>query len=101
MLVIQIPGNSLDRLPEAERAVGDRKLGRRGHRTGTGPMPVMISRSGRCPWRAPSAGAIIGELVGMAARQGRNLGLDSLPPGLDGLHLCKRPVRLLIITVLL
>ena len=23
----------------------------RGHRTATGPMPVMISRSGRCPWR--------------------------------------------------
>jgi putative transposase len=23
----------------------------RGARTGTGPMPVMISRSGRCPWR--------------------------------------------------
>ena len=23
----------------------------RGQRTATGPMPVMISRSGRCPWR--------------------------------------------------
>src|SRR3984893_5737088 len=23
----------------------------RGHRTATAPMPVMISRSGRCPWR--------------------------------------------------
>ena len=23
----------------------------RGRRTATGPMPVMISRSGRCPWR--------------------------------------------------
>src|SRR6266571_3233975 len=38
----------------------------RGQRTATGPMPVMISRSGRCPWRTsrwrPSA-------VSLSARQ--------------------------------
>src|SRR5664280_576864 len=27
----------------------------RGQRTATGPMPVMISRSGRCPWRTSRA----------------------------------------------
>src|SRR4029077_14106361 len=48
----------------------------RGQRTATGPMPVMISRSGRCPWRTNRRR--VGELIGMAAEQARNLGLDRL-----------------------
>jgi hypothetical protein len=39
-------------------------------------MLVMISRWGRCTHQLPPA--IIGELVGMAAEQARNLGVDRL-----------------------
>src|ERR1700751_4945334 len=47
----------------------------RGQRTATGPMPVRISRSGRCPWRTsrwrPSS-------CRMPGQQGCYLGLDGL-----------------------
>jgi hypothetical protein len=40
-------------------------------------MPVTISRWGRCPWRKART-AILGQLVGMGAEQGCDLGLDGL-----------------------
>jgi hypothetical protein len=40
-------------------------------------MPVTISRRGRCPWRKART-AILGQLVGMGAGQGCDLGLDGL-----------------------
>ena len=43
----------------------------RGQRTATGPMPVMISRSGRCPWRTsrrrPSSVSLSAWLLSKAA----------------------------------
>jgi hypothetical protein len=50
----------------------------RGRRTTTGPIPVMISHSGRMSVAHQPLLAIIRQLVGMAAEQGRNLGLDGL-----------------------
>ena len=50
----------------------------RGQRTATGPMPVMISRSGRCPWRTSRWRPSSVSLSAWHAEQGCNLGLDGL-----------------------
>ena len=47
----------------------------RGWRTATGPMPVMIARSGKCPWRDSSA-TILGLAIGVAGEKIRHLGLN-------------------------
>ena len=47
----RIPTVQPARLGEGARRVGPRGSRTLGQRTATGPMPVWISRSGKCPWR--------------------------------------------------